>query len=330
MSRAVAVIGGSGFIGTRLCERLRDAGVPFLIVDKRASETFPEHCVIADVRDLAALERSLPADAVWVNLAAEHRDDVSPKSLYHDVNVEGARNICRAASAKGVNRIVFTSSVACYGNARGTGEDGDIAPFNDYGRTKFQAEEVFREWQRDDAALRTLAIVRPTVIFGERNRGNVYNLVRQIALKRFVMIGEGHNVKSMAYVGNLAAFLYALISEERGNVLVNYVDAPAMNMNDLVQTVRLELGLPPKIRMRLPLWLGMAVGKVADFAAILTRRKFPISSVRVRKFVSNSHFTSAVSEMGFVPPYPMEDALRQTIRFEFLSGERTGPVFYSE
>jgi len=330
MSPAVVVIGGSGFIGTRLCELLRDAGVPFLIVDKRASETFPDLCTIADVRDLAALERELPAGAVWVNLAAEHRDDVSPKNLYHDVNVQGARNICRAAAGKGIRRIVFTSSVACYGNARGTGEDGDIAPFNEYGRTKFLAEEVFREWQLEDAERRTLAIVRPTVIFGERNRGNVYNLVRQIAMGRFVMIGEGHNVKSMAYVGNLAAFLLALISEKRGNVLVNYVDEPAMDMNALVKTVRMELGRSPTVGVRLPLWLGLAIGKLADVAATVTRRKFPISSVRVRKFVSNSHFTTAVSELGFVPPYPMEEALRQTIRFEFLSGDRTGPVFFSE
>ncbi len=331
MACSVAVIGGAGFVGTRLCELLRDDGVEFLIVDKRASESFPDRSVLADVRDQAALERVLPADAVWINLAAEHRDDVSPKSLYDDVNVEGARNICRAAASKGVGRIVFTSSVACYGNAPpGTGEDGKIAPFNDYGRTKFLAEEVFRDWQREDAAHRTLAIVRPTVIFGERNRGNVYNLLRQIALKRFLMVGHGRNVKSMAYVGNVAAFLRQLVTADSGNLLVNYVDGPALDMNTLVGVVRQELGRSPGVGPRLPVWLGLILGRMADVVAVATSRKLPVSAVRVRKFVSDSHFSADLASTGFVPPYSMEEALRRTIRHEFLGPTRTGPVFYSE
>lgn len=331
MACSVAVIGGAGFVGTRLCELLRDDGVEFLIVDKRASESFPDRSLLADVRDQAALERVLPADAVWINLAAEHRDDVSPKSLYDDVNVEGARNICRAAASKGVGRIVFTSSVACYGNAPpGTGEDGKIAPFNDYGRTKFLAEEVFRDWQREDAAHRTLAIVRPTVIFGERNRGNVYNLLRQIALKRFLMVGHGRNVKSMAYVGNVAAFLRQLVTADSGNLLVNYVDGPALDMNTLVGVVRQELGRSPGVGPRLPVWLGLILGRMADVVAVATSRKLPVSAVRVRKFVSDSHFSADLASTGFVPPYSMEEALRRTIRHEFLGPTRTGPVFYSE
>lgn len=331
MACSVAVIGGSGFVGTRLCELLRDEGVDFLIVDKRVSESFPQQCVVADVRDEAALAQALPAGAVWINLAAEHRDDVSPKSLYDDVNVEGARNICRVAANKGIRRIVFTSSVACYGNAPArTGEDGEILPFNDYGRTKYLAEEVFRDWQRADAAHRTLAVVRPTVIFGERNRGNVYNLLRQIALKRFLMVGSGRNVKSMAYVGNVAAFLRQLIPAGHGNVLVNYVDGPAMDMNSLVGVVRQELGRSPGVGPRLPIWLGLAIGRLADVAAVATSRKLPVSNVRVRKFISDSHFTADLDAVGFVPPYSMEEALRRTIRYEFLTADKTGPVFYSE
>lgn len=49
-------------------------------------------------------------------------------------------------------------------------------------------------------------ILRPTVIFGERNRGNVYNLLKQISGGKFLMVGKGNNRKSMAYVGNIVAF----------------------------------------------------------------------------------------------------------------------------
>lgn len=331
MSDLVVVIGGSGFVGTRLCQVLRSSGHPFIIVDRRLSETFPENCVIADVRDEERLMEALPGHGVWINLAAEHRDDVTPRSLYEDVNVRGARNICRVASAKGVTRIVFTSSVACYGNAPvGTGEDGAIAPFNEYGRTKALAEEEFRTWQCADPEQRSLVIVRPTVIFGEQNRGNVYNLFRQIAIGRFVMIGAGTNRKSMAYVGNVAAFLAFLLPRRAGSILVNYVDEPSLCMNELIGLARAELGLDPKIRFRIPYWLGMALGRVADAGAWLTGRKFAISSIRVRKFVSDSHFTSASSSLGFTPPYTLKAALRRTINHEFGENEISGPLFFSE
>ncbi|MBL3955904.1 NAD-dependent epimerase/dehydratase family protein, partial [Bacteroides thetaiotaomicron] len=63
--------------------------------------------------------------------------------------------------------------------------------------------DTHREWN--------IHILRPTVIFGEGNRGNVYNLLRQITSGRFLMVGDGENRKSMAYVGNVVAFIAFLI-----------------------------------------------------------------------------------------------------------------------
>ena len=161
-----------------------------------------------DVREIGQLRSAISNESVIVNLAAEHRDDVRPLSLYHEVNVEGAINICTVAREKCVQTIIFTSTVAGYGFAPiGTNESGNITPFNDYGRTKYEAEQVFKAWQAEDPAQRTLVIIRPTVVFGEQNRGNVYNLLRQIASGKFVMVGHGENRKSMAYVETVAAFV---------------------------------------------------------------------------------------------------------------------------
>jgi len=57
----------------------------------------------------------LSETAVVVLLAAEHRDDVSPISLYYDVNVQGAKNVLNAMDKNSIKSIVFTSSVAVYG-----------------------------------------------------------------------------------------------------------------------------------------------------------------------------------------------------------------------
>lgn len=90
----ITIIGGSGFVGSRLTTRLSEAGHTVKIVDKRPSQVHPNLCVICDIRDVPALGRVLAGSDIVINLAAEHRDDVTPKSLYDDVNVTGSRNVC--------------------------------------------------------------------------------------------------------------------------------------------------------------------------------------------------------------------------------------------
>ena len=160
------VIGGSGFIGTSLCARLsRAKTIKFKILDLVCGLSFSGHTKLADVRSLEDLRNSLNKGEPIINLAAEHRDDVSPKSLYESVNVGGAKNICTIAREKEINTIIFTSSVAVYGFAPpGTNESGAIVPFNEYGRTKWEAEQVYQKWQAEDPQRRTLVIIRPTVV----------------------------------------------------------------------------------------------------------------------------------------------------------------------
>jgi nucleoside-diphosphate-sugar epimerase len=268
---------------------------------------------------------------VIVNLAAEHRDDVRPVNLYDEVNVGGARNVCAVAREQNVRTIIFTSTVAVYGFAKiGTDELGTISPFNDYGRTKYEAELVYKAWQAEAPAERTLLIVRPTVVFGEQNRGNVYNLLRQIASGNFVMLGNGENRKSMAYVENVAAFLEHGMSFGPGVHTYNFIDKPDFTMNDLVGNVKRVLGQPDKIRFRLPVSLGYLIGMGFDAVARMTGKRFAISAIRVKKFCANSVYETAVGHTGFVAPVPLEEALANTVRYEFLENHLNEAVFHSE
>ncbi len=331
-STMVDVIGGSGFIGTRFCRRLACQDSPsFSIIDKVSSTIFPEKVKITDVRSVPDLEASVSDGAIIVNLAAEHRDDVMPRTLYDEVNVDGAKNVCQIARAKNVRAIVFTSTVAVYGFAEvGTNESGRIAPFNDYGRTKFEAEQIYQEWQAEEPTERTLVIIRPTVVFGEQNRGNVYNLLHQIASGRFVMVGSGHNRKSMAYVENVAGFIEYSLSFSPGLHIYNYIDKPDFCMNELVLKVKQTLCKPRKIGFRVPYLLGYLAGKGFDLMSFITGKRSMISSIRVKKFCSDSVFDTSMDKTGFVPPVSLEEALARTIRHEFLENHEDEGVFYSE
>jgi nucleoside-diphosphate-sugar epimerase len=326
----VVVIGGSGFIGTRLVFRLAHSGMPFHIVDKKNSAFFPDKVLQANICQPITVNFFRTASTL-INLAAEHRDDVVPLSLYNDVNVEGAKNVCDLARAKKINKIIFTSSVAVYGFAPlGTNESGAIVPFNDYGRTKWEAEQVYRRWQSEDPENRTLVIVRPTVVFGEGNRGNVYSLLKQIASGKFVMVGDGLNRKSMAYVENVAAFLEYSLRFRPGVHIYNYIDKPDFTMNTLVAHVNKLLGRSSEIKFRLPFALGLLIGSCFDITAKISEKKFPISAIRVKKFCANSVYESAIDRTGFIPPVPLMEAIEKTVRFEFIEDHKSEQVFYSE
>jgi nucleoside-diphosphate-sugar epimerase len=295
------------------------------------SKAYPDLITLSDVRSVEQLRASTSNESVIVNLAAEHRDDVRPLTLYDEVNVGGAKNICTVAREKGVQTIIFTSTVAVYGFAPiGTDEFGNISPFNDYGRTKYEAEQVFRSWQAEASAERTLVIIRPTVVFGEQNRGNVYNLLRQIASGKFVMVGSGENRKSMAYVENLAAFIEYSMSFKPGVHIYNFIDKPDFTMNQLVGSVKRILGQSGKFSFRLPFSVGYAIGKGFDLIAYITGKRLAISSIRVKKFCANSVYNTAIDKTGFLSPVPLGQALEQTIRHEFIENHNHEPLFYSE
>ena len=310
----IITIGGSGFIGTYLIELLRPEHELFNI-DKHNSVAFPHVTSIADIRDYDKLLTAIkPADWV-ILLAAEHRDNVSPISLYYDVNVQGTKNILKALNEKGINKIIFISSVAVYGlNKPAPDEASPAAPFNHYGRSKWMAEELLRKWQLKDTQNRTLVIVRPTVVFGPSNRGNVYNLLQQIGSGKFVMIGKGNNRKSMTYIENVTGFIrYLLQINLSGYHVFNYTDKPDLSMNELISIV--EKAMCKKIApVRIPYWLGYMGGIGFDMAATITGKKFPISAVRVKKFCATTQFSGEKwLQTGFTPAYTLHEGLIKTI-----------------
>ena len=279
----ITIIGGSGFLGTRLTRRLLEAGHTVRIADKRPSHAYPELWTRCDIRnapeekaefaesltdaDIApgaaaeaariqpmhSLVEVLRGSSAVINLAAEHRDDVTPKTLYDEVNVEGSRHVCAACTVLGIRTVVFTSSVAVYGFAPpGTDETGEIHYFNDYGRTKYLAEEQYRAWLKKDPM----------------------NYVENVAA--FLQYCVEHNE-------TLPCFDAGFDGKTAGRLhLFNYCDEPAYDMNTLVLDVCKALGRPEKRIFHWPYWLGYAGGLCFDVLAKVLHKKLPISSIRVK------------------------------------------------
>lgn len=329
----VTLIGASGFVGTRLMDLLKIEPENYSLknIDLLPSHFFNDCTEIGDVRLQDQMDKKLIGAEIVVLLAAQHRDDVQPTSLYYDTNVGGMKVTLKAMEKNGIKRLIFFSSVAIYGlNKPNPNEDYPADPFNHYGKSKWEAEQVLQEWYKTHPDW-NINIVRPTVIFGERNRGNVYNLLKQISSGRFLMVGNGTNVKSMAYVGNIVAFVKFLIDNvNEGYNVFNYIDKPDTNMNDLVALVSevLNKHIPAT---HFPYWMGMMGGYCFDVLAFVTRKNLAISSVRVKKFCATTQFDSTKAmTSGFVPPYTLKEGLSRTLEFEFVHPKPDAIEFQSE
>lgn len=328
----IALIGGSGFVGTRLIDLLsKDPRYSCKNIDIAPSHFFNDISVIGDVRHQDKINEELKGVDLVVLLAAQHRDDVTPVSLYYDTNVKGMEVTLKAMEVNNVKRIIFFSSVAVYGlNKNNPDENHPADPFNHYGKSKWQAEQVLQKWYESHVDW-NIDIVRPTVIFGERNRGNVYNLLKQISSGKFLMVGNGKNKKSMAYVGNIVAFVKFLIENvTSGYNVFNYIDKPDLDMNGLV--AQLSEVLDKKIpATHFPLWLGMLGGYCFDVLGKITGKKLTISSVRVKKFCATTEFdASKAHSSGFVPPFSLKEGLKRTLEFEFINPPADDIIFLSE
>lgn len=318
------LIGGAGFVGSRLKTELSNS----VVLDKRLDGNN-----YADITLPHTFVSKLNSSDSIVLLAAEHRDDVSPVSKYYETNVQGTQNVLDEMDRVGCKHLIFTSSVAVYGlNKVNPDENHPVDPFNHYGKSKWEAEKEIKAWFDKDPKGKSVTIIRPTVIFGEKNRGNVYNLLSQIATGRFLKIGKGQNRKSMAYVGNVVALIkHRLEVAEEGYHVFNYIDKPDLTMTSLLGVI--EKSLSKKIpSVRIPIWLGYLGGFGFDVLSFLARKKMAISSVRVKKFVATTQFDATkVHSSGFRAPYTLEEGLDRTLNYEFVQQRSDDDeVFYTE
>ena len=94
------ILGGSGFIGSHLCELFRKSKKKFDVLDIKNSEFFPKNFIYTDVVNLKMLKKNIKSNSTIINLAAIHSDNHDDIKSYYNTNVKGAKNICLIAKKK--------------------------------------------------------------------------------------------------------------------------------------------------------------------------------------------------------------------------------------
>jgi GlcNAc-P-P-Und epimerase len=305
--------GASGFIGSHFHELLPNKNIINLDLNEPKFNN-SAHFIGGDVRIKSDIEKVLiqySCDTI-VHLAAEHKDFGIPESAYYLTNEAGTRNLCEAATKFGIKKFVFYSSVAVYGaNTIPSDENTVPTPNLPYGASKLAGEKVLYQWAAEDPT-RSVLIIRPAVVYGERNVANMFRLIEQIKAGRYFHIGEGKNVKSIVYVKNLVqATLWLMDRMKPGVQIYNYADTPQLSSREIASIISQSLDKDP---ITLPYWLVYGMGIPFDIAIKLTGKDLPISTNRVKKFCTETyHKAEKIRSEGFTPSYSNIEGLQNMV-----------------
>lgn len=278
----VLVTGASGFVGSAVVRQLLARGERVRVLvrpasDRRNVSGLAVEVVEGDLRQASSLAAACAGCSALYHVAADYRLWTrDPRELYAS-NVEGTRNLMRAALGAGIPRIVYTSSVATlglHGDGSPASEDSPVGLANmigHYKRSKFLAERAVDELVAREGL--PAVIVNPSTPIGPHDvkPTPTGRMIRDAAAGRIpAYVDTGLNLVHVEDVarGHLLAF-------ERGQVGRRYIlGGEDMALRDILAAIARHAGRRPP-RVRLPRSALYPVALVAEAWAWVTRGDEP-------------------------------------------------------
>jgi len=305
-----AVVGGSGFIGSHVVDKLVDAGHEVSVLDVRPAHRADVASLPTDILDLDSLVNATKGQDVVFHLAAVSNvnDAYDDPVNAVEVNVTGTANVWEAARRNEVGRAIFASTVWVYAGAAGDAVDED-SPFylatagHVYTSTKMAAEMLVHNYF--DLYGQPFTILRYGIPFGPRMRD-------ALVIPRFVRAGiegepiridgDGSQYRNYVYVEDLARAHVLALDEVAENEVFNLEGSEAVSIRRIAETV-LQL-----LDRRMPIEFVSA--RQGDF------RGRTVSAEKAKRL------------LGWEPTVSFEDGMRRYIEWFQAEPvvERTGEV----
>ncbi len=318
----VLVTGASGFVGSHVAQALVERGdtVRALVRDPaRAGNLAALDCeqIKGDLRDPDSLRAALARCEALFHVAADYRLwSRDPQELYLS-NVEGTRNILRAALDAGIRRIVYTSTVGALGNpgdeTPGTEETpvGLADMVGHYKRSKFLAEQEVLRFQQECGL--PVVIVNPSTPVGDRDvkptpTGQI--VVDFLNRRLPAFIDTGLNLIDVRDVAR--GHLLAL---EKGVPGRKYILGNRnITLRGILDLLSCITGMPA-LRRQMPYGVAYGAARVDTwlFGTVLRRTPhIPLEGVLMARKKMYFDSARAVRELG-LPQSPVEDALSRAV-----------------
>lgn len=300
----IAITGASGFIGKHLVPKLianghdiRLATRASLSGDRNISGQFRIDLVTA-----TDIEFGLFLDGcdVLIHLAGEVTDQAKMRTLH----VDATRRLAEAATATRLAHWVQLSSCGVYGPVRSgvISESAPKSPVGEYEVTKWESEEVVREWS--EISGRKATILRPSIVWSaDMPNGSLRALIAAVRRGMFFFIGKPGGVYPCVHVDDLVAAVIMATERGGGNLRV-------FNLSDnvpieyLIGTIAELFGRSPP-RLRVPQSLARAVARFVPALPLTTSR---IDALTTRAIYSSK---DAYKLLGWQPQKSLREGLRE-------------------
>ena len=307
----ILVTGGNGFVGRHLVSALYargDAVRVLALPDENTSwlEELGVEVHRGDVRDPETLTRPMDGVDAVVHLAAMIHVWRSMED-YSAVNVAGTENVCRAALAAGVARVVHMSSSSVYGMDLGriVDETFPLAPFrgDPYPVTKAAADRAVQRMIADDGL--PAVVLRPDQIFGPGDDLIFGRMADRLRAGRTVIVGSGKNALPWVYVTDVVQGLRLALDHGRAvGQAYNITSDKPLTQQQLLHAIARAIGAPAP-RLRAPYRVLYAAGYVAERATALSRsgRRPPITRFGVAFLGTDNRYAigKAKRDLGYSP-----------------------------
>lgn len=320
------IFGGTGFIGSHFASFLVENELFDIVylIDLNPIRThfhLDSRRVVylyGDVRKSLEITSIKGKINLIINLAAIHREPGHEDYEYFQTNLKGAENICGFADMVGCKNIIFTSSISPYGISESIKDECTLPiPATAYGSSKLVAEKIHQIWQARDENNRHLVIVRPGVVFGPGEGGNVSRLIKAVIHRYFFFMGNKATRKAGVYVKELCGAMWWVLQEQKKNgefvSLFNMSMNPGPSIGEYVEAVCKTKGIK-RFVPTMPYKLLISIAYCIDAIAKPFGISHPFSPVRIRKLVrSNNIYPAYLVDHGYVYQFTLQQAFADWI-----------------
>lgn len=336
MSNPLHVItGATGLIGSHVAEQLVERGERVRALVRASSDTaflrrLGVETVVADLADPATLPAAVAGAGIVYHCAARVSDWGSWR-LFQETMIDATRNLLEASQAARVGRFVYVSSSRVYGRPHQQTpltEDDPLGQhlwrlWDYYPRAKIAAEELTRRYPG------AWTIVRPTWVYGLRDRNTLPRMIRALELGQAGIVGSGDNPLNLVSAVDAAdGILRTAAASAAAGRVYNLSAAQAITQRQFFDAVTSALGYPP-LRRQVPAWLAYTTGFLVEVwgKTFRIRRNLRVTRHAVSLLYSPMRFSSARAEkeLGWTARTAPLEGLQRTIAWHLANaaGPRT-------
>lgn len=308
--KSILITGATGFIGSHLLFSLSLCKFNITLALRRfslSSNSQDYYFVnVGEINENTNWQDSLNNIDIVIHLAArahQLKDQANdPEAEFQKINHHGTANLVQQAIKAGVKHFIFMSSIGAVTTlSKGIiSEQTPCHPDTSYGRSKLDAEKALTQLCHGTAMSWT--ILRPTLVYGPNNPGNMERLLALVNKNFPLPLGSVNNARSLLYVGNLVdAIITCLDHPNAKNQTFIVSDGQDLSTPKLICHLGQALGKPAKLLPFPPALLKLAastIGKADVAERLLGSLQVDCSKIR--------------ETLHWAPPYTVEEGLKIT------------------